>query len=58
MLNLNKMAEQILKINKGIYTHHDKVKYAYKTKPGLTKEIVMEISRQKNEPEWIKYLAL
>ena len=53
MLNLNKMAEQILKINKGIYTHHDKVKYAYKTKPGLTKEIVMEISRQKNEPEWM-----
>ncbi len=53
MLNLNKMAEQILKINKGIYTHHDKVKYAYKTKPGLTKEIVMEISRHKNEPEWM-----
>ncbi|MAH33171.1 Fe-S cluster assembly protein SufB [archaeon] len=47
------MAEQILKINKEIYTHHDKVKYAYKTKPGLTKEIVMEISRQKNEPEWM-----
>lgn len=46
------MAE-VIEINREIYDHHDSVKYTYKAKPGLTKEIVGEISAQKNEPEWM-----
>jgi len=33
--------------------HDDDEKYVYKSKKGLTKEIVETISRQKNEPEWM-----
>src|SRR3989338_7389626 len=48
------MAEsQVIEIDRSIYDHHDSVKYAYKSKLGLTKEIVGEISAQKKEPEWM-----
>ena len=47
------MSEQIIGISRSIYDHHDSVKYSYKSKLGLTKEIVEDISRQKNEPEWM-----
>ena len=45
--------QQVIEINRSIYDHHDSVRYAYKSKLGLTKEIVEEISKQKNEPEWM-----
>lgn len=35
------------------YGFHDKENYAFKSGKGLTKEIVSEISRMKNEPEWM-----
>jgi len=47
------MAEQILEINRENYDHYNEDKYIYKAKPGLSKEIVEEISKQKNEPEWM-----
>lgn len=45
--------EQILDINRETYDHYNEDKYIYKAEPGLTKEIVEEISKQKNEPEWM-----
>src|SRR3989344_8369367 len=47
------MQQQILEINRENYDHYNPDKYIYKSKPGLTKEIVEEISKQKNEPEWM-----
>ncbi|MBI2651126.1 Fe-S cluster assembly protein SufB [Candidatus Woesearchaeota archaeon] len=44
---------QILEINRANYDHYNEDRYIYKAKPGLSKEIVEEISRQKNEPEWM-----
>lgn len=35
------------------YGFHDKEDYAFKSGKGLTREIVTEISRMKNEPEWM-----
>jgi Fe-S cluster assembly protein SufB len=35
------------------YGFHDKENYAFKSGKGLTREIVTEISRMKNEPEWM-----
>lgn len=36
------------------YNFRDDVEYQYVTKPGLSEEVVEEISRIKNEPEWMK----
>jgi len=48
------MAEQkVIEINRETYDHINKDKLIYKAKPGLTKEIVEEISKQKKEPEWM-----
>jgi Fe-S cluster assembly protein SufB len=47
------MNGQLVEIDRSNYDHHDSVNYAYKSKLGLTEEIVREISEQKNEPEWM-----
>jgi len=47
------MTEQVLEIDRLTYDHYNKDKLIYKAKPGLTKEIVEEISKQKKEPEWM-----
>ncbi len=48
------MAEsRAIEIDRSVYNHHDSVRYSYKSKPGLTKEIVEEISAQKKEPGWM-----
>ncbi len=47
------MAQQSIEISKSVYSDHNPDRYTYKAKPGLTKELVMEISRQKNEPKWM-----
>ena len=40
------------------YGFHDKEDYVYKSKKGLTREIVETISKQKNEPEWMLEIRL
>jgi len=47
------MAEQVLEIDRSTYDHYNKDKLIYKAKPGITKEVVEEISAQKKEPEWM-----
>ncbi|MBU5425361.1 Fe-S cluster assembly protein SufB [Tissierella pigra] len=40
-------------IDRGIYDIKNEFTYKYKTDKGLTPEIIMEISREKNEPKWM-----
>ncbi|MDL2310606.1 Fe-S cluster assembly protein SufB [Peptostreptococcaceae bacterium OttesenSCG-928-C18] len=40
-------------IDREIYDVKNKFEYDYKTKAGLTPEIIKEISAQKNEPKWM-----
>ncbi len=44
--------------NQNIYNFHKKDDYAFKIKKGLDKDIVTEISRQKNEPKWMLEIRL
>lgn len=45
-------------IDRGIYDIKNEFTYQYKTEKGLTPEIVTEISRAKNEPEWMTEFRL
>lgn len=40
-------------IDRGIYDIKDEMDYSFKTDKGLTPEIIIEISREKNEPQWM-----
>ena len=40
-------------IDRGIYDIKNEFTYKYKTDKGLTPEIIMEISKEKNEPQWM-----
>lgn len=44
--------------NKKSYDFHDAIDYVHKSKPGLNSAIVTEISKFKNEPEWMLKLRL
>ncbi len=43
----------ILKLNREIFDHANKEKNIYKAPEGLNEEVVREISKDKNEPEWM-----
>lgn len=45
-------------INRNIYDIKNKDEYDFKIKKGLTSEIIEEISKQKNDPEWMKEFRL
>ena len=45
-------------VNRNIYDIKNEDKYEYKIKKGLTKEIIGEISKQKQDPEWMKEFRL
>ena len=47
------IAEQVFNKDYSKYGFHDKEEYVFKSKRGLSKEIVEEISKIKNEPEWM-----
>jgi len=46
-------AEQVFDKDYSKYGFHDKEEYVFKAKRGLSKEIVEEISKIKNEPDWM-----
>ena len=50
--------KQIKEVDRNIYDFKKKDDYDYKIKKGLTKEIVEEISRQKNDPDWMREFRL
>ena len=45
-------------INRNIYDIKNKDEYDFKMQKGLSKEIVEEISKQKNDPDWMKEIRL
>jgi len=45
--------EQTFEKDYSKYGFHDKEDYIFKSGKGLTKELIEEISRMKNEPEWM-----
>jgi len=47
------MTQEILEINRETYDHYNEDRSIYKSSPGLTREIVELISKQKNEPDWM-----
>ena len=49
---------QIEDINRNIYDIKNKDEYDYKIQKGLTKEIIEELSKQKQDPDWMRELRL
>ena len=45
-------------INRNIYDIKNKDEYEYKMDKGLTREIVLEISKMKNDPDWMRDIRL
>ena len=52
------MKTNLDEINRNIYDIKNKDEYDFKIQKGLTKEIIEEISKQKNEPDWMLELRL
>ena len=52
------MKTKIEEINRNIYNIKNKDEYDFKIKNGLNKAIVEEISKQKNDPEWMREIRL
>ena len=52
------MKTELDEINRNIYDVKNKDDYDFKIKKGLTREIIEEISRQKNDPEWMRDFRL
>lgn len=45
-------------LDRDVFDHADSEKHTYKAVPGLSEELVREISKQKNEPQWMLDLRL
>src|SRR3989344_2017116 len=45
--------DEVLEINRENYDHYNSENLSFKAKEGISEELVREISRQKNEPEWM-----
>ena len=52
------MKTNLDEINRNIYDIKNKDEYDFKIKKGLTKEIIEEISNQKNDPDWMRKFRL
>ena len=52
------MKTKLEEINRNIYDIKNKDEYDFKIKKGLTPEIIKEISKQKNDTEWMKEFRL
>ena len=48
------MKTKLEEINRNIYDIKNKDEYDFKIKKGLTREIIEEISKQKNGPDWMR----
>jgi Iron-regulated ABC transporter membrane component SufB len=48
------MGAQAISFDYSKYNFRDEVQPVYSTKPGLSEEVVDEISRLKDEPEWMR----
>lgn len=48
----------LVELDRDVFDHADTESHSYKAKPGVTEELVREISRQKNEPSWMLDIRL
>lgn len=55
---MEKKRTYIEDIDRGIYDIKNEVRYKYKSDKGLTPEIIIEMSKEKNEPEWMTEFRL
>lgn len=49
---------QVEEMDRGVYDIKNEFRYSSKTEKGLTRDIVMQISKEKNEPDWMLELRL
>ncbi|MBS3093912.1 Fe-S cluster assembly protein SufB [Candidatus Pacearchaeota archaeon] len=47
------MEKALFEINRETYDHHNPEKLKFKAPPGLNEKLVREISKDKNEPDWM-----
>ena len=52
------MKTKVDEVDRNIYDFKNKDDYEFKMKKGLNKEIIEEISRQKNDPDWMRKIRL
>ena len=52
------MKTKVDEVDRNIYDFKNKDDYEFKMKKGLKKEIIEEISRQKNDPDWMRKIRL
>ena len=52
------MKTDLQEINRNIYDIKNKDEYDFKIQKGLTREIIEEISKQKNDPDWMREIRL
>ncbi len=52
------MKTKLQEFDRNIYDFKNKDEYDFKIQKGLTKEIIEEISKQKNDPEWMREIRL
>ena len=52
------MKTSVEDINRNIYDIKNADNFEFKMQKGLNREIVEEISKQKNEPEWMREIRL
>ena len=57
-ISLEKGKTYIDDIERGIYDIKNEFEYRYKTEKGLTREIIEQISAEKNEPTWMRDFRL
>lgn len=50
---MNRSKTYVADIERGIYDKKNAFEYDYKSQAGLTKDIIVEISKKKNEPQWM-----
>ncbi|WP_430885025.1 Fe-S cluster assembly protein SufB [Fusibacter sp. JL216-2] len=50
---MSRQKSQIADIDRGVYDIVNEERHTFKTDKGLTEDIIREISREKNEPEWM-----
>jgi len=55
---MSPVTEQVFEKDYSKYGFHDKEEFVFKTEKGLSKEVVEQISKIKNEPDWMLKLRL
>ena len=50
---MSETLDKSFEINRETYDHINPERLAFKPRPGVSEDLVREISRQKNEPEWM-----